>query len=201
MVCDVIVSANQHETARPSTPEHRLDAAAWLQEIRTVLRQWTGSARIIPVGDPWRAQVRRQGHPVQARTLPRKILAELWARGGEADMDAGRTAVPSARGVARHLTPGQPIERYTEGTGKQEPFGRSKEDVHDRLKLHQGKSPRRSDDRPHRRTPHRGPTGHRGHHVHRPRPPGRRADGLGDPSGVCQRASRLSWKPATHAGA
>jgi hypothetical protein len=93
---------------------------------------------IIPVGDSWRAQVRRKGHPVQTKTFPKKILAELWARGIEADIDAGRTGVSSASGAARHLTIGKLIERYTQEIGRQKPFGRNKEDVLKRLKFHLG---------------------------------------------------------------
>ncbi len=86
-------------------------------------------ASIIPVGDSWRAQVRRKGNPVQTKTFTKKILAELWARGIEADIDSGRTGVSSASGAARHLTIGKLIERYTEEIGKQKPFGRNKDDV------------------------------------------------------------------------
>ena len=103
-----------------------------------VLQQGDGVASIIPVGDSWRAQVRRKGHPVQTKTFPKKILAEQWARGIEADIDAGRTGVSSASGEARHLTIGKLIERYTEEIGKQKPFGRNKKDVLKRIKYHLG---------------------------------------------------------------
>ena len=65
-------------------------------------------ANIIPVGDSWRAKVRRAGHPAQTKTFPKKVLAEFRARGiePEADNDAGRTGVSSASGAARMLTYG-----------------------------------------------------------------------------------------------
>ena len=103
-----------------------------------VLQQGGRVASIIPVGDSWRAQVRRKGHPVQTKTFPKKTLAELWARGIEADIDAGRTGVSSASGAARHLTIGKLIERYTDEIGKQKPFGRNKDDVLKRIKHHLG---------------------------------------------------------------
>ncbi len=95
-------------------------------------------ASIIQLGDSWRAQVRRKGHPVQTKTFPKKALAELWARRIEADIDAGRTGVSSASGAARHMTIGTLIDRYTEEIGKQKPFGRNKADVLKRLKFHLG---------------------------------------------------------------
>ena len=96
-------------------------------------------ASIIPVGDSWRAQVRRKGHPVQTKTFPKKVLAEQWARGVEADIDAGRTGVASASGAARNMTIGGLIDQYTEEIGSQKPFGRNKEDVLKRIKFHLGK--------------------------------------------------------------
>ncbi len=95
-------------------------------------------ASIISVGDAWRAQVRRKGHPVQTKTFAKKVLAEIWARGIEADIDAGRTGVASASGAARYLTLGKLIDRYTDEIGKQRPFGRNKDDVLRRLKHHLG---------------------------------------------------------------
>ena len=94
-----------------------------------MLQQRDPVASIIPVGDSWRAQVRRKGHPVQTKTFPKKVLAEQWARGVEADIDAGRTGVASASGAARNMTIGGLIDQYTEEIGSQKPFGRNKEDV------------------------------------------------------------------------
>ena len=94
---------------------------------------------IIPVGASWRAQVRRKRHPVQTKTFPKKVLAEQWARGVEADIDAGRTGVTSASGTARNPTIGGLIDRYTEEVGRRKPFGRNKQDVLAKIKFHLGK--------------------------------------------------------------
>lgn len=82
-------------------------------------------ASIIKVGDRWRAQVRRKGHPTQTKTFGTRILAERWARQIEADIDAGRAGLaPSSAGSVREL-----IERYQREIGPVKPFGRNKSDV------------------------------------------------------------------------
>lgn len=78
-------------------------------------------ASIIPVGEKWRAQVRRKGHPTQTKTFVKKADAESWARGLEGDIEAGRAGRPSAQTV------GALVQRYREEIGKAKPFGRSKE--------------------------------------------------------------------------
>jgi hypothetical protein len=51
-------------------------------------------ASIIPVGDKWRAQVRRKGHEpqtqTQTQTFEKKADAEKWARRVESEIEAGR---------------------------------------------------------------------------------------------------------------
>lgn len=63
-------------------------------------------ASIIPIGDKWRAQVRRKGFPKYTRTFSTKAQAQAWARGLEADMDRG--SLPKAAAVAG--------QRYTVAT-------------------------------------------------------------------------------------
>lgn len=47
-------------------------------------------ASIIQIGEKWRAQVRRRHYPPQTKTFRTKAEALAWARGVEAQMDAGR---------------------------------------------------------------------------------------------------------------
>lgn len=91
-------------------------------------------ASIIPVGDKWRAQVRRKGHPVHTKTFDTKILAQKWATRIEAEIDAGRTGVQQP---ARDKL-GPLIERYTLEVGKAKPFGKNKESVLKLIKAHLG---------------------------------------------------------------
>lgn len=81
-------------------------------------------ASIIKVRGSWRAQVRRRDQPAQTRTFPTKILAQQWARGVEADIDAGRAA--PARST---ITVAQLVDRYTNEVGAAKAFGRNKADV------------------------------------------------------------------------
>lgn len=46
---------------------------------------------VIPIGDKWRAQVRRKGHKAMTQTFPTEAAALRWARGIEADIDRGLT--------------------------------------------------------------------------------------------------------------
>lgn len=71
----------------------------------------------------WFIRVRRKGAPDQSRAFDSKILAEKWARGLEADFDAGRTGI----GIPARETVGALIDRYTLEVGKLKPFGRNKE--------------------------------------------------------------------------
>lgn len=82
-------------------------------------------ASIIQVGEKWRAQVRRAGHPVHTKTFKTKILADKWATRIEAEIDAGRTgiALPSKDKL------GPIIDRYTLEIGKAKPFGKNKTSV------------------------------------------------------------------------
>ena len=92
-----------HEDARRSTSRHkknigsvrRIDASKSGQ----VRQQRAGSARIIPVGDSRRAQLRRKGCPVQTKTFSQQIGAAQWPQGIEADPGASRAGMASASGV------------------------------------------------------------------------------------------------------
>jgi integrase len=44
---------------------------------------------VIKIGDKWRAQVRRRNYPARTKTFRTKAEADAWARGIEAQMDAG----------------------------------------------------------------------------------------------------------------
>jgi len=91
-------------------------------------------ASIIKVGAKWRAQVRRKGFPARTETFPTKILAEKWARGVEADIDAGRAGMAPKHGP----TVGNLIERYSDEVGKAKPFGRNKAAVLTMIARHLG---------------------------------------------------------------
>lgn len=58
-------------------------------------------ASIIAIGDKWRAQVRRKGHPQRTETFETKALATTWGRRIEAEIDALKAngAQPGIRGV------------------------------------------------------------------------------------------------------
>jgi integrase len=86
-------------------------------------------ASIIPIGDKWRAQVRRKGYPIQTKTFGTKILADKWARRLESDIDAGRAGV-LPKGA---LPIGKLIQRYREEMQGTKDFGRNKDDVLKRL--------------------------------------------------------------------
>ena len=57
-------------------------------------------ASIIPIGDRWRAQVRRKGHPAYTQTFRTRAQADAWARAIESQIDAGRR--PQGRVVLGH---------------------------------------------------------------------------------------------------
>jgi integrase len=82
-------------------------------------------ASILKVKGSWRAQVRRRGYPTKTQTFPTKILAQQWARGVEAEIDAGR-AVPAR---ASRVTVADLVDRYTNEVSAAKPFGRNKADV------------------------------------------------------------------------
>jgi integrase len=98
-------------------------------------------ASIIKVGEAWRAQVRRKGHPKQTKTFKTKILAERWARQIEADIDAGRAGVMPASGASDTLTVGALVRQYRDEIGGKKPFGRNKDDVLKRIEHYLGSVP------------------------------------------------------------
>lgn len=90
-------------------------------------------ASIIQIGEKWRAQVRRKGHPTQTQTFKTKILAEKWARSVESAIDAGAGNVKVS---AKGKTVGSLVADYIAEVGEKKPFGRNKADVLRRLKRH-----------------------------------------------------------------
>jgi integrase len=90
-------------------------------------------ASIIKVGDKWRAQVRRKGHPVQTRSFPTKILAERWARTLEMAIEEGRAGIAPPCPTVAAL-----VDRYTDEVGAAKPFGRNKAWVLGAIKEHLG---------------------------------------------------------------
>jgi integrase len=64
-------------------------------------------ASIIPIGDKWRAQVRRKGHRPMTKTFTTKREAEAWARRIETGIDEGRPAL-----LVDEITVGQLLEHY-----------------------------------------------------------------------------------------
>lgn len=92
-------------------------------------------ASIIKIGDKWRAQIRRKGHPPATRTFDKKAHAEQWAQDVERQLrdggfsDERRLAEFNIRGI---------IERYEKEIGKLRPIGRSKAGCLSMLKRHFG---------------------------------------------------------------
>lgn len=80
-------------------------------------------ASIIKIGDKWRAQVRRKGHPPMTRTFDRRKEAENWARSVEEEMRGGRFS--DERQLADVTIPSL-IERYEKEVSQHKPIGRSK---------------------------------------------------------------------------
>lgn len=64
-------------------------------------------ASIIQVGDKWRAQVRRKGHPTATKTFQTKREAEAWARRIEAAIEQQRPAL-----LAESMTVATLLEQY-----------------------------------------------------------------------------------------
>ncbi|UXC34765.1 site-specific integrase [Cupriavidus gilardii] len=95
-------------------------------------------ASIIKIGNKWRAQVRRKGHPPVTRTFDKKSLAERWALQVEGEIRGG--AFADERKLAE-FTIGALIERYEEEVGKLRPFGRSKAGALAMVKRHVGETP------------------------------------------------------------
>lgn len=54
---------------------------------------------IIQVGDKWRAQVRRKGHPALTQTFSTKKLATLWAHKQEAELEQVRAGLATHAGT------------------------------------------------------------------------------------------------------
>ncbi|WP_020206103.1 site-specific integrase [Cupriavidus sp. WS] len=94
-------------------------------------------ASIIKIGDKWRAQIRRKGHPTITRTFDKKALAERWAQQVEIDVRNGGFA--DDRRLAQ-FTIGALITKYEEEVGKLRPIGRSKAGALDMLKRHLGET-------------------------------------------------------------
>lgn len=92
-------------------------------------------ASIIKVGDSWRAQVRRKGHPTKTATFTTRILAERWAREIERQLESARA------GIAASATVGQLVTRYEIEVGGSKPFGRNKAWVLSAIKEHLGDEP------------------------------------------------------------
>jgi len=92
-------------------------------------------ASIIKVGDKWRAQVRRKGHPPATRTFEKKAQAERWAQDVEGQLRNGGFA--DERKLAE-FTIRTLIEDYEEEVGKLRPIGRSKAGALSMLKRHLG---------------------------------------------------------------
>jgi len=53
-------------------------------------------ASIKKIGEKWRAQIRRKGHPSYCKTFRVKAQAEAWARQVEADIDKGQSPAAAA---------------------------------------------------------------------------------------------------------
>jgi len=83
-------------------------------------------ASIIKIGDKWRAQVRRKGHPPQTKTFSTKALAQHWAKTLEGDTEKLNAGI-MPKGDA--WTVGKLVERYEKEVGASKPFGRNKADV------------------------------------------------------------------------
>ncbi len=66
-------------------------------------------ASIIQVGEKWRAQVRRKGHPAMTRTFATKKEADQWARRIESGIDQAKPAL-----LAEELTTAALIAKYRE---------------------------------------------------------------------------------------
>ncbi|MFJ1260312.1 hypothetical protein [Cupriavidus sp. CuC1] len=94
-------------------------------------------ASIIKVGEKWRAQVRRKGHPPITRTFERKAQAERWAQQVEIDVRKGGFADDRR---LTEFTIGALITKYEEEVGKLRPIGRSKAGSLDMLKRHLGET-------------------------------------------------------------
>ncbi|RQR87666.1 MULTISPECIES: site-specific integrase [unclassified Burkholderia] len=80
-------------------------------------------ASILKIGEKWRAQVRRKGHPPLTRTFDKRKHAEDWARSVEEEMRAGKFA--DERKLADITIP-RLIQRYEEEVGKHKTIGKSK---------------------------------------------------------------------------
>lgn len=81
-------------------------------------------ASIIPVGEKWRAQVRRKGHEAQTQTFEKKADAERWARRIESEIESGRA---SGSRVSKTKTIAEVVKLYRDEVSKTKPFGRGKE--------------------------------------------------------------------------
>lgn len=57
-------------------------------------------ASILPIGNKWRALIRRKGHKPICETHPTKAAAEAWARKIEAQLDLGRPVASDSATIA-----------------------------------------------------------------------------------------------------
>ena len=92
-------------------------------------------ASIIKIGDKWRAQIRRKGHPAATRTFDKKAQAERWAQEVESALRNGGFA--DERKLAE-FTIRSLIEKYEQEVGELRPIGRSKAGALSLLKRHFG---------------------------------------------------------------
>ena len=85
---------------------------------------------IFKVGDRWRAQVRRKGHPTLSENFKTKQDAQRWAREKEHEIDKGKSTPAGVR-----LTVGGIIQRYRDSMTEGK-LGRDKKLCLTRLKKH-----------------------------------------------------------------
>lgn len=92
-------------------------------------------ASITKIGDRWRAQIRRKGHPSIAQTFDKKAQAQEWARRVETEISSGEFS--DARKLADFTIEGL-VNRYIEEVGAIKAFGKSKLGALDMLKRFMG---------------------------------------------------------------
>lgn len=88
-------------------------------------------ASIAKIGDKWRAQIRRKGHPSITQTFDKQAHAKAWAARIEEDIRAGM--FNDERRLA-DITIDDLIDKFEEEMGKKKAFGRSKSGAIDMLR-------------------------------------------------------------------
>lgn len=88
-------------------------------------------ASIAKIGDKWRAQIRRKGHPSITQTFHRQAHAKAWAARIEVGIRAG--VFNDERRPANSSTIDL-IDKFELEMGKKKAFGRSKSGAIDMLK-------------------------------------------------------------------